>query len=116
MIMKRYTEGRSMSQASCYELTDHGATVTGMANRVEDSDELRPWSRRAPLFGERFPDYTHWLDGATWELDLIEDLHGEDLNRFRAALHYQAKEAGRQLVTKTVTRDGDRKVLLVRAE
>lgn len=92
-----------------------------MANRLaDDNEELAPRERYGS-FIERFPDYPSWLDGGTWELDLAEDLGDPDakqLNAFRSTLHYQARELGLKLATKTLTRlepDGLHRRLLVRA-
>jgi hypothetical protein len=86
---------------------------------ISDRELPEPTATRQ-LFSERYPDHLSWLDGQTWELDVIDDIGGiQKLNRFQAALHYQAKTMGQRIVTKTIYRkqeDGsERRKLLVRA-
>jgi Ser/Thr protein kinase RdoA (MazF antagonist) len=74
-----------------------------MANTVDD--QLEPRHGRG-LFGERYPDYLSWLDGQTWELDVETEIH-EPVGNFRASLHYQAREMGMKVATRTVWREED---------
>lgn len=64
------------------------------------------------LFIERYPEFPTWLDGQTWELDVETEIHEGNANRFQSALHYQARVLGLSLSSKTVYRDGKRKLLI----
>lgn len=82
-----------------------------MATRLENGDTPR---FRYGSFAERYPDYLSWLDGAIWVLDFTEDIR-ESVHNFRASLHYQARELGLKLHTKTTTNADGRRVFVIQA-
>jgi hypothetical protein len=84
-----------------------------MAKRLEADAGPTPKFRYGS-FVERYPDYTSWLDGSVWELDLVEDIR-EPLHNFRASLYYQARELGLSLHTKTITNVDGRRALVIQA-
>lgn len=92
-----------------------------MSKILEDNEELPARRHRYGSFGQRYPEYNSWLDGRTWELTYQElTISPGTVNGFRASLHYQAREQGLKLVTKTKWRrdeqDRPYRVLLVRAD
>jgi hypothetical protein len=92
-------------------------TVGLMANLSEQ--QLPEAGPGRQMFGDRYPHYLSWLDGQTWELDVADEIDEGNVNRFQAALHYQAKTMGLKLVSKTIYRDledgSKRRKLLIRA-
>lgn len=86
-----------------------------MPNPTENSYNLSPRPRsERDLFVHRYPDFTSWLDGQTWEFDIETEIH-EPVSNFRASLYYQATCFKQKTATKVITKEDGRKYLLVRA-